>query len=103
MFKTIEPKSQRYYRSRVDLLLGAMRLYQDIPLTLEEQEIATFIIAENHEAEMYGGAVLHKKGVSDLHPRLARLVSNLAPHKEDVWVGTVSFFNEGRQASLSIE
>ncbi len=103
MLKTIAPKSQYYYRSRVEVLLGAMRLYQDIPLIPEEQAISTFIIGENHEAQMYGGAVLYQKGVGDLHPRLAQIVSSLDPHKEDVWVGTVSYFTDNNKPLMSAQ
>ena len=46
MFKVINPKDQPYYRGRIDLLMGMMHYFQEVSLTLEEQKISTFIIAE---------------------------------------------------------
>ena len=38
MFKVINPKDQPYYRGRIDLLMGMMQYFQEVPLTLEEQK-----------------------------------------------------------------
>jgi hypothetical protein len=101
MLKTIEPTQQCYYKGRIDLLMGLMRLYQDIPLSYEEQTQATFIVGEDEECGIYGGSILHKKSVRDLQSQLKGIVSTLTPHMEEVWVGTLSFFIEDKRASFN--
>ena len=49
MLKIIGPKDQHYYQARIDLLMGMMRYSQELPLILEEQEMATFILTEREE------------------------------------------------------
>lgn len=101
MLKIIEPKHQCYYKSRVDLLMGLMRLYQDIPITTEEQARATFIVGEDENSGIYGGAILHQKSVNDLQSQLKGIVSTLSPEIEDVWVGTLAFLVEDKKMSLN--
>lgn len=101
MLKTIEPTQQCYYKGRIDLLMGLMRLYQDIPLSYEEQTQATFIVGEDEESGIYGGSILHKKNVTELQSQLKGIVSTLTPHMEEVWVGTLSFFIEDKRASFN--
>lgn len=101
MLKTIEPTQQCYYKGRIDLLMGLMRLYQDIPLSYEEQTQATFIVGEDEESGIYGGSILHKKSVTELQSQLKGIVSTLTPHMEEVWVGTLSFFIEDKRASFN--
>jgi hypothetical protein len=99
MLKIIEPKHQCYYKGRVDLLMGLMRLYQDIPLTTEEQTRATFIVGEDDTSGIYGGAILHQKSVNELQTQLKGIVSTLSPQMEDVWVGTLAFLVEDNKMS----
>src|SRR3972149_7505739 len=103
MLKIIDPTQQCYYKARIDLLMGLMRFYQDIPLSYEEQTRATFIIGEDEGSGVYGGSVLHKKSVTDLQSQLKSIVSALTPHMEEVWVGTLSFFLEDKKLPLSVE
>ncbi len=101
MLKIIEPTQQCYYKGRIDLLMGLMRLYQDIPLSYEEQTQATFIVGEDEESGIYGGSILHKKRVTELQSQLKGIVSTLTPQMEEVWVGTLSFFIEDKRAPFN--
>lgn len=102
MLKIIEPTQQCYYKARIDLLMGLMRLYQDIPLSYEEQTRATFIVGEDEECGIYGGSILHKKNVTDLQSQLKGVVSTLTPQMEEVWVGTLSFFIEDKKEPFNV-
>jgi len=103
MLKIIDPAQQCYYKARIDLLMGLMRLYQDIPLSYEEQSQATFVVGEDEKTGIYGGSILHKRSVSDLQSQLKNIVMTLTPHTEEVWVGTLSFFLEDKKAFTSPE
>lgn len=103
MLKIIEPDSQRYYRSCIDLLMGSMQLHQNIPLTTEEQKRATFIIGIDEASNIYGGAILYKKSVRDLQAQLTDVVSTLIPEAEDVWGGTLSFLMAEKASALPID
>lgn len=73
MFKVINPNDQPYYRGRIDLLMGMMHHFQEVPLTLEEQKISTFIIAEVDcqktavpKTSPVRGDVLHEESLDNL-------------------------------------
>lgn len=100
MLKVIEPDSHCYYRSRIDFLMGSMRLYQNIPLTTEEQKRATFIVGTDEASNIYGGAILYKKSVRGLQAQLTNVVSTLSPQVEDVWGGTLSFLIAEKASAL---
>ncbi len=141
MFKVINPKDQPYYRGRIDLLMGMMQYFQEVPLTLEEQKISTFIIAEVDqtkdmpcknslgnsrtelplrrafrnedsldalstgdicsegalsEEEIYGGALLYQRNVSDLPLAFQHFVfvssQETLTESPLIWGSTTSFF-----------
>jgi len=94
MLKIIKPEHQCYYKARVDLFMGLVSLYQDVSLTPEEQAQAVFIIGEDEEYGVYGGAVLQKRYVDELQSPLQSIVSTLTPQREEIWVGTLSCFIE---------
>lgn len=100
MFKNISPSYQRYYKGRIDLFMGLMGLYQDVSLVSEEQRQATFIIGEDGNNGLYGGAVLHKYSVSDLQGQLQAVISTFDPEREEIWMGTLSCFIEDKVLSL---
>lgn len=92
MFKIIEPQRQCYYRSHIDLFMGLMQLQQSLYFSPEEKSQATFIIAEEEEGEIYGGAFLHRKRVKDLHLKIRSLLSTFIP--DEKWVWECTFFLE---------
>lgn len=100
MFKNISPSYQRYYKGRIDLFMGLMGLYQDVSLVSEEQRQATFIIGEDENQVISGGAILHKYGVSDLPHQLQAVISTFDPHKEEIWMCTLSCFIEDKVLPL---
>lgn len=128
MLKIIESKNQHYYQSRIDLLMGMMRYFQELPLILEEQEMATFILTEREEdlldlsshnenyfgnaplnkgsREIFGGAILYQRSARDLPPAVQQLMLTFnqeATLEEDIWGGSTSFFSHPQKNSLSGE
>lgn len=94
MFKIIEPHRQCYYKARLDLFTGLMRLQQSFCLSPEEQSQATFILAEEGEGEVYGGAMLYRKSLQDLHPRIRKTILTLGSPEEKIWEGTLFLKSE---------
>jgi hypothetical protein len=102
MLKIITPKenslSQVTYQSRIDLLLGIIKYSQALPVTLEEQKMATFVLAladhseENllNKGDVYGGALIYQKNASSLPPTFRGLLAT--PDQENIWSGAISFF-----------
>src|SRR5438876_2012413 len=85
MFKLIEPNRHCYNRSRIGLFMGLMKLQQNFLFSDKEQSEATFIIAEEDEGNVYGGALLHKKQVRDLARQVQETLLIFIPHKTKVW------------------
>ncbi|MBY0272080.1 MAG: hypothetical protein K2X02_01505 [Alphaproteobacteria bacterium] len=75
MFRIIEPKDYTYYRARIDLFIGLMKLKQDLPLSHEEQAYSTFIINEGENGIIYGGAILFKQPINTLPTQLRTFLS----------------------------
>ncbi|MBX9786076.1 MAG: hypothetical protein K2Y08_01940 [Alphaproteobacteria bacterium] len=99
MFRTIEPKDYSYYRARIDLFIGLIKLKQDLPLSCEEQAYSTFIIDEGENGIIYGGAVLYKQSVNTLPTQLRTFLSTCVVNGEDVWVCTPALCFESTNIS----
>jgi len=99
MFRIIEPKDYSYYRARIDLFIGLIRLKQDLPLSCEEQAYSTFIIGEGENGIVYGGAVLYKQSISTLPTQLRTFLSTCVLNMEDVWVCTLALCFESTSGS----
>ena len=84
MFKIIEPHRQCYYRTRLDLFVGLMKFQQRFFLSREEQSQATFILAEDEEEDVYGGAILYWKSTQELHPQIRRTILTFCPYEEKI-------------------
>ncbi len=102
MLKIIGPKEHCYYRSRIDLVMGMMQFSQNISLSSEEQDVSPFIIGEDENCDVYGGAVLYKKSVATLHDHLKGVISAIIPQKEEVWGGSLSLFIDDKMPSLGM-
>jgi hypothetical protein len=94
MFKIIEPHRQCYYKARLDLFVGLMRLQQRFFLSSHEQSQATFILAEEEEGEVYGGAILYRKNTQELHPQIKRTILTFCPFEEIIWECTLFLQSE---------
>jgi len=89
MFKIIEPHRQCYYKARLDLFVELMRLQQRFFLSSHEQSQATFILAEEEEGEVYGGAILYRKSTKELHPQIKNTILTFCPYEEQIWECTL--------------
>lgn len=94
MFKIIEPPRQCYYKGRLDLFIALMKLQQRFCLSSEEQSQATFILAEEEEGEVYGGAIFYNKSPQDLHPQIKKRLLRLCPAEETMWEATLFLRSE---------
>jgi len=88
MLRVIEPKDQCYYRSRIDVFMGLLNSQDSFHLPPEELSKATFIIAEKEEGEVFGGAILYKKYISELQDEIQNTLLTCTPHKTEVWACT---------------
>jgi hypothetical protein len=66
-FKRIEANHYPFNHYRVHSLLQLLKKAQRLELSLQEQKLATFFVADNSEREVYGGAVLLKKRIRNYH------------------------------------
>ncbi|OJW51126.1 MAG: hypothetical protein BGO67_12415 [Alphaproteobacteria bacterium 41-28] len=94
MFKIIEPHRQCYYKARLDLFVKLMRLQQRFFLSSREQSQATFILAEEEEGEVYGGAILYRKSPHDLHLQIKKTILTFCPYEEEIWECTLFLQSE---------
>jgi len=85
MIKVVEPKDHCYYRSRIDIFMQFLALQDNFYLSREELSKATFIIAEKEAGDVYGGAILHKKYVSDLRGNIKKALLTVISEKAEVW------------------
>lgn len=90
MFRVIEQKDYNYYRARIDLFLGHIKLKQALSLSREEQAYSTFIINEGENSIIYGRAVLYKQPINTLPVQLKTFLSTCVFNMEDVWFCTLA-------------
>lgn len=90
MLKVIEPQYHVSFSPQVELFLDLIEKSQDLPLTIDELYTATFILAENEDFGLYGGAILWRRPVEDLYSQIRDIVSTFLPHKNKVLCGTLS-------------
>ncbi len=91
MLKLIEPKDHYNYRSRINLFLGLLEFYQNTTLHLEEQSQCSFILDEEEDGHISGGAILYKKSISDLDKNIEKLVTAFPLNTDYVWASTLVF------------
>jgi|GEM_PF-2448670 len=100
MFRIIEPKDYSYYRARIDLFIGLIKLNQNLPLSCEEQACSTFIIGEGEDGIVHGGAILHKQPINTLPTQLRTFLSTCVLNMEDVWVCTLGLCLENTKCTF---
>jgi len=85
MLMTIEPKDHPFYKSKIGALLDLFKIYQGIELSFEEEKKATFIIAEDNERGVYGGALLLPEEACPLPKNIRNLISFFLYKKDVIW------------------
>lgn len=100
MLKIINPKGQKFHQSTIDAFLDLLSIYQDIELAPERKESATFLIAENHQHGVYGGAVLYPQRIYDLKSEellegyeddFRGVFMTFQPHIQEFWITRIFF------------
>lgn len=91
MLKLIEPKDHYNYRSRINIFLGLLDFYQNITVHSEEQGQCSFILDEEENGHINGGAILFKKSLNDLDKNIEKLVTAFPLESDFVWASTLVF------------
>jgi hypothetical protein len=102
MLNIIEPKHHSLYQEKVDSLLGLLKVYQDFSLPLGEPNKAIFIIAEDEMRGIYGGAVLYRQVVKELHELISKELLIFLPEDEKVWCSCLCFCPDEKE-KIAIE
>jgi len=87
MLKLIDPSSHEKYQEEIDDLLSIFKgsLPKNCQPSLEEKEKNVYIIAEDSDFGVYGGALLRKKPFCDFDDQIKMVLSLLHSHKRKVW------------------
>lgn len=98
MLKEITSKNYEFHKSNVDPLLDFLKIYQSFRLSSEERDKATFLIAEDDQRGVYGGAVLYPQKISPslaLSPSdtreksLRKMFSAFQPEGQEYWTARI--------------
>lgn len=103
MLTLIEPKDHCFSKSRIDIFTELMKKYYHIDLSISVQNNSTFIIAEDQESGVYGGAQLHEKRVRSLPDKIRERIECFLPQDEMVWNCTVFLHLENEDTLSSID
>lgn len=90
MFKIIEPKYHCFYKIPIDRFIELTKLYSPLEFSQQDQNRATFILADNRETGIYGGALLLNKRLSDFPPELVKTLSDFVSPQECIWKCIIS-------------
>lgn len=101
MLTPIEPQDHLDFKQKIDSFLNLLKIYQKVDLPQETQKKATFIIAENNDFGVYGGAVLYPKKVELLYNKITHLLLRFAPKLEEVWFLKLCFSMEPKEGYLT--
>lgn len=96
MLKIIEPNSHELYQPEINALLYLFKLSHnyDFKLPLEEQEKATFIVAEDSKCGIYGGAILRKKPLEAFEKEIEAIFSTFYSYRTKIWNVHLCFYIE---------
>lgn len=99
MIKIIEPKHHRFYETSIELFLELVKREQEkknrAPLfTPEELAHSTFIIVEDKDWGISGGAILCQRPIQTLQPSIKNIMSTFLPYQQQMWVGSLYFDRE---------
>lgn len=92
------PKDQQVYQEKIETLLGLLKIYHDFTLPQECREKAAFIIGEDDERGVYGGAVLYSQQ-NEYYPSVTyesedsddfrTITSAFQPRKKEIWIARI--------------
>ncbi|OJW46258.1 MAG: hypothetical protein BGO67_08555 [Alphaproteobacteria bacterium 41-28] len=107
MLKIIEPQDHGLYKHTIHSFLNLLKVYQKCDLLLNDEHAqvksnATFIIAEDDDRGVYGGAVLFTQPVSLLYEKIAKVILKFQPERQDVWLGRLCFCVEDNKNAFTL-
>ncbi|HUX79484.1 MAG TPA: hypothetical protein VMW10_07075 [Alphaproteobacteria bacterium] len=85
MFKIIEPNYHCFYKSLIDRFMDLTRSCSSLGLSQKDQNAATFILNDDRETGVYGGALLLKKKLNDFPPELVKTLADFISPQESMW------------------
>ena len=91
MLNLIEAKEHALHEEDIEAFLSLVKIYQNKSLSPEDKRKSTFIIAKDNTYGVYGGAVVHKRNVQDLHQKIKDVYSSLSPNTKYVWAAFSCF------------
>lgn len=101
MLKIITPKKQKLHKSTINSFLDLLSIHQSFAFSLERRKKATFIIAEDSQWGIYGGAVLFPREIFDRDKGLPpKGHEELIPQLQGVWIARVCFCLEVNLTSI---
>jgi hypothetical protein len=103
MIKVIKPKDYNLYQPKIEALLDLFSVYQNVELTSEEKRTATFMIAEDKERGVYGGAFLIQKPMEKLDEKISNILHVFSSHKKKVWTAKLCFCVDGNEPFSDLE
>lgn len=85
MFKIIEPKYHCFYKRSIDRFMNLTRSCINLGFSQQDQNEATFILSDDREMGVYGGALLFKKKVNDFPPELVKMLADFVSPQDCMW------------------
>ena len=101
MLKIITPKKQKLHKSTIGAFLNLLSVYQNFVLSPERRKNATFIIAEDSQHGIYGGAVLFPQHIFDRGDEFHfQAYGDVYPQFQELWSARVCFCLEVNLSSV---
>ncbi|EKE09525.1 MAG: hypothetical protein ACD_16C00144G0002 [uncultured bacterium] len=103
MLTLINPQEQRDSKQKIETLLNLFKIYQRVDLPITVQKKATFVMAENEEYGVYGGAIIYSKKVKLLYEKVANILLKFTPELEEVWCLKLCFSIKPKEGYLTLD
>lgn len=110
MLKIISPKGHKLHQSSIEAFLSLLSVYQNFELSEKRMKNATFIIAEDTQHGVYGGAVLYPQKIygrsedeflEEYEDCFQGLFMTFHPHIQEFWMARVCFCLDANLSSGS--
>ncbi len=90
MFHVIEPKDYSVYKTEVEQFLTHLQTNKELRNSFSSPKESTFILMNDHERNIHGGAILLKNKISTLHSLLSKhMLSSLSG---EVWTACTCLY-----------
>lgn len=112
MLKFIKPKEQKSHKSSINAYLDLLTVYQNFNLSETRRKKSTFLIAEDKEHGVYGGALLYPHVVreandgevyDDYEHTFCCAFEDFRPHISEFWMARICFCLEANFSPSGLE